>query len=421
MQVDIKYRYAKNSGGSVIDIDSVDKSSRRQETYTCLACYGDLNPIQGTQRIWHFRHKSDTDCVNAGETYLHELAKLLFFETFKECRATNTPFRVKYSVPVNDCTNRAGDGPCTARYHREFDLTQIFDSIEIEKRHNGFVPDLLLRGGDDVLYVEICVNHGCEREKINAGTAILELVVSTEERDNSHSVRIHNGVSRTDEDFIESKIVTLIKSCLFDLSQTPCSSMVKLHHIDYGAPGRSNCQKSCRKNAEKGSRPDNWKSSSHIYGESSTPSYELTEGPQCYFIVLDGGKCAIKYFLARQYDELQRKGHYIVQIDGKFNLKELAHHTEQAYKQGNVITDCWLCRQHIHDGSNGRSYCMQTNARLFPDFQAMRCRFYTDNQMSAKECTELHRIKIEAFNKMRNVITIDPANQVIVRNTKNMP
>ena len=70
----IKYRYAHNSDGQIVNIDEIKRNeSEENELYTCLACGNELITRLGNVKINHFAHKQTINC--SGETYLHNLGK----------------------------------------------------------------------------------------------------------------------------------------------------------------------------------------------------------------------------------------------------------------------------------------------------------------------------------------------------------
>jgi hypothetical protein len=55
------------------------------------------------------------------------------------------------------------------------------DSFDKETRFENWVPDILIRKGDDVLFLEICVTSPCSADKISSGYRIIE-IFTTDDR-----------------------------------------------------------------------------------------------------------------------------------------------------------------------------------------------------------------------------------------------
>ena len=49
------------------------------------------------------------------------------------------------------------------------------DSFVKETKFENWVPDILIRKGDDVLFLEICVTSPCSPDKISSGYRIIEI------------------------------------------------------------------------------------------------------------------------------------------------------------------------------------------------------------------------------------------------------
>ena len=89
----IKYRFACGSTGRVVDVKTLVKDQVKEDMYQCVACGEPLTPVLGEIRQKHFRHVVEADCSR--ESYLHQLGKLLFLQTYRHCLATNTPFVIE--------------------------------------------------------------------------------------------------------------------------------------------------------------------------------------------------------------------------------------------------------------------------------------------------------------------------------------
>lgn len=92
-------------------------------------------------------HYDDIDCKYGYETQLHIIAKKII-EKSKQILIPKVSFNL-------------------GREQISFANSQLIkvDSVEIEHRTNNFVPDLVLKVGKQVLFVEIYVTHAVGEEK----------------------------------------------------------------------------------------------------------------------------------------------------------------------------------------------------------------------------------------------------------------
>lgn len=176
----------------LIHISEVPENSKDREDYSCIYCGDGLIAKKGKINEHHFAHKSGNDCEY--ESYLHKLAKLVFFQEFQNCLNQNKPFLIQWK-----------DSPCKSAeeksqlYHfriddyceclseeRLLDLTLFYNQIKVENNEkinvDGFFPDILISNeSNDFIFIEIAVSHSCDEEKIKSGHKILEIPIKTEE------------------------------------------------------------------------------------------------------------------------------------------------------------------------------------------------------------------------------------------------
>ncbi len=177
-----KYRYARGSDESVVDVHSMEPEHRHDlAPYYCFGCGGELIPNLGQKKIKHFSHKSAGTCSR--ETYLHELGKDAFLRKYTQCLKDEKPYIFKSSYPAtcNRYQSEIGE-TCKTKKIVDIDLTRYFKAIELEKPYNGFKPDILVSTADgaQVLFIEIAATHKCEENKINSGNRIIEINVKNE-------------------------------------------------------------------------------------------------------------------------------------------------------------------------------------------------------------------------------------------------
>lgn len=186
MKKAIKYQFAEDSSGKLVNIDSIIKNENHNEKYFCLDCKQELIPKTGNVRVHHFSHKNDTYSCSK-ETYLHELGKKIFFETYTKCLNENEPFYIfasllnKYYIyckyykifKSNNCIKNNID---------KINLVQYYKYIEFEKFQDNFKPDLtLIDNFNDKIFIEIAVTHPCDEEKIKSKNKIIEINIKNEE------------------------------------------------------------------------------------------------------------------------------------------------------------------------------------------------------------------------------------------------
>ena len=179
----VKYRYGINSEGEVVSADSLVGIEQRG-SYSCAGCERELIArVNGKIQRPHFGHKAIVECN--GETYLHRVAKLAFVETFRNCQTENRPFFIRFSAPriCNRFKSLIGLVCDVGSDQHEYDLTQYYTDLRVEKRHGEFIPDVSLHSTErpeDVIYIEIAVSHFLSEEKTHSGKRIIEIPVATE-------------------------------------------------------------------------------------------------------------------------------------------------------------------------------------------------------------------------------------------------
>jgi len=181
----IKYHFARNESGEIVDIENVTENYRDSHSFYCLGCGGDMNARLGVKKSHHFYHTSGTDC-GFGESDLHRYAKKMLRKKFQ----SNPPFPVKLVQNVS-CGIRClffkdGDGGCQVKRLMDYDLKSFgYDTIEEEKEvEGGFVADLLISdssGRNPDILLEVCVSHQIGERKEKSGLRIIEVPIRNEE------------------------------------------------------------------------------------------------------------------------------------------------------------------------------------------------------------------------------------------------
>lgn len=213
----IKYKYALIGDGELIEIDSVLESDR-QKKFTCIECEKQLIPALGNIRQPHFKHKVEANC--SPESYLHKLAKLKFYEVYKNCLDNSIPFLINFAVDWN--CNHYDWIPealrCKKPHTETHNLTKYFPTINLEVPHGKFIPDILLRNPKgEAIYIEIKVSHGCTPEKINSGHGIIEIEIDCEKD-------IEGIINREITESPKVKFLNFTRNFVGDYCQGKCDS-----------------------------------------------------------------------------------------------------------------------------------------------------------------------------------------------------
>ena len=322
---DVKYRYALDENQCVIEIssDSVIKS----KDYVCVSCGKILRPVKGPIRKKHFRHKVHVDC--SSETYLHNLAKLVFKQTYDECLDNNRPYIFEYKVP-KCCDFCPDNGPCiVGEAVKQIDLTRYFQHVALEVRDNEFIPDLLLTASNKQrLYVEIAVTHFVEEKKVASGMKILEIHIDNEGD------------------------IDLITSCL--LSEE--DARINIHNFRKD-PVSGNFSSKCKKTVD------------------------------C-FILYPSGKSIMCPVPLLEFKKIGSKDCYVETIDKSgqcSNRDEFVERVGKAFKKGMKIKNCWLCTFHCLQFRTQESFCRLHKTEIMKTNHAVECKKYKPIK-SVPEC-----------------------------------
>ena len=159
-------------------IDDVTKEIRKSSTFTCIGCGHEMSAALGDVREHYFRHKNNENCSH--ETYLHNYAKRRIKEKFD----TDNNFYIYYKA-MNSCEqyNTCRLHRCKRLFLQQIDLKEYFDTCEIEKFCDGFIPDVLLTHSafpKRKIFIEIHVYSPCSQKKLASGYKIIEIDIHDE-------------------------------------------------------------------------------------------------------------------------------------------------------------------------------------------------------------------------------------------------
>jgi hypothetical protein len=319
MLSDIKYRYAADENGTVVEIES-DRVIRSRD-YTCLSCNNILRPVLGEVNQKHYRHMVHVAC--SYETYLHNLAKRIFFQTYTDCLTSGRPYNFEYKI-ARHCTY-CKHGPChVGTTSKETDLTRYFKEIFIEMRDGEFIPDILLRNGKESLYVEIAVTHYLEELKENSGVRIIEITINVEQ-----DVDVVRSVVLSEHDR---------RVCTYNFRSKPVTG---------------NFKNECKKTMD------------------------------C-FILFGSGKSIVNSIPAWKYENLCSEGTY-VELVNSLGPEAYIDKVAELFKLGKNIKNCWLCVFHCLHYRSYESYCKVLKNQIQNSNQAVECAKYKSKE-TVPEC-----------------------------------
>ena len=201
MQTYSAYRltYAIDQTGQLVHVDNVPVGN--QCGCFCPACKEPLiAKNQGTKRKHHFAHQSGTECEYAVESMLHILAK----EKIREAFLSKSEFWIEFGRK-SYCTNNKEckflrNGKCFKRKTQRFDIKEYYDSCEQEVPYDNINrrSDLKIFSSShpkrDPIYLEFCVTHASDTEKLHSGNKIIEICI--ESVDDIQQL-VENGIIKT--------------------------------------------------------------------------------------------------------------------------------------------------------------------------------------------------------------------------------
>lgn len=170
---------------NVIDVPNGSKCNCK-----CPACKEPLvAKNKGEKRISHFAHKSGTECEHAVETMLHLLAKEKIQKAFLE----NSEYWIEYEYKSfckrkDECKYNYWDKDnCFTSEIKRYNLKDYYDSCEQEKPYDNINrrSDLKIfskkNPNREPIYLEFCVTHASDAEKIKSDNKIIEIRIENEE------------------------------------------------------------------------------------------------------------------------------------------------------------------------------------------------------------------------------------------------
>lgn len=135
--------------GNIVSIDDVP--SGKECGCVCPACGGELIAHKGQKRMHHFKHRSSEDCEYGYESSLHLAAKDILSRSKK---MVIPPIYVEFP--------QSGKPKELISKERKIPI----DDVELEKRFDDIIPDIVVYSGDKYFFIEIYVSHPIDDEKL---------------------------------------------------------------------------------------------------------------------------------------------------------------------------------------------------------------------------------------------------------------
>ena len=184
-----KIDYAIDASGKLVHVDNVPTGLKCG--CHCPCCNERLEAKNaGKKREHHFAHASGCDCSGAYESMLHLLAKEKVMSAFLE----GGEFWIEYSFsevcdhlsncPLADLYNNPN---CKAYVDKRFDLKKLYDRCEQERPYDSIKRRSDLKIYSSVnpslppIYLEFCVTHASDVEKLHSGEKIIEIKIDSKE------------------------------------------------------------------------------------------------------------------------------------------------------------------------------------------------------------------------------------------------
>ena len=135
--------------GNIVSIDEVQ--SGKNCGCVCPACGDELIARKGEKRMHHFAHRSNEDCEYGYESSLHLAAKDILSRSEK---MVIPPVYVEFP--------QSGKPKELISKEREISI----DDVELEKRFDDIIADIVVDSGDEHFFIEIYVTHPIDDEKL---------------------------------------------------------------------------------------------------------------------------------------------------------------------------------------------------------------------------------------------------------------
>ena len=185
-KVEKKYQhFALDESGHIINIHDVQN---RNKHFCCPYCKHEMITKMGKIRDWHFAHKHIDDECDYNH-YLHSIAEFLIYGWLSKSSSIQVIVKTIERCEHYYTCKLKDDNYCSKNiYLPPIDIVKWIDNWSIEKTFskNGheYRADILGNNKyheNNPIFIEICVTHPCEKEKIESGIKIIEFKIETED------------------------------------------------------------------------------------------------------------------------------------------------------------------------------------------------------------------------------------------------
>ena len=177
--------YAISNDGRFVNVDEVQTG--QDCNCICPACKEPLvAKNNGLFRDHHFAHLSGSECEFAHESMLHLLAKERVQYVFLNTERFYIDFEYRSYCPNENQCKFVKNDYCYTKTRQRYNLKEYYDRCEQEVAYDGIKrrSDLKLFSStvpqSPPIYIEFCVTHASEQEKLHSGNKIIECVVEDE-------------------------------------------------------------------------------------------------------------------------------------------------------------------------------------------------------------------------------------------------
>lgn len=181
-----RYLFALDDNNCLININDTNETNN---SFVCPCCKSEMIKRCGKYRAWHFAHKNKQCDYNK---YLHTVAEQRIMEWFNTSSGVMINIRSFSKCKNTDqCKWHYGDtfeeDLCKKEIVNRYNLKKWFSHAALEKSYvkneHKFIADIFCQNRNtegEPLFIEICVTHPCEQEKIDSGIRIIEIDINSE-------------------------------------------------------------------------------------------------------------------------------------------------------------------------------------------------------------------------------------------------
>lgn len=177
----VRYCNALDENGQLV---SIKEAWNVNEKFICPSCKSEMIKKCGQYKAWHFAHKNK-QCDY--DKYLHTVAEQRIMKWFNESEKVMIIIHSFSKCPMYNQCRWTNLDDCRHNVFESYNLKQWFGCAELEKTlvkdGEKYVADIYCHSRkEDIgpLFLEICVTHRCEQEKIKSGIKIIEFDIKSE-------------------------------------------------------------------------------------------------------------------------------------------------------------------------------------------------------------------------------------------------